>query len=504
MKKWKKRTVIELIVLAVLVILMSWYLFMGRRITGADDKVVPGDEGTHSLVVYFSREGVVSGGLDAVSSASLNSNPYEAISDTEAAAKMIQQLTGADLFQIRTDRYYRSAFWGTAATAWIEEALNLRPELAAKPESLDKYDVIYIGYPIWWFNTPMAVGTFLEGYDLTGKTVVPFCTSTDNGIDVSMDYIREVSGSATVLDGYRVHNSGLEDVSAWLERIGMLEQTDKQQDTEVGLTKSEADMADAVLKSGERPDVTEGTETYRDFVIDNVYHSADAGDIHYNVYIPESYDGSRPYALYFTLPGYEGLYFQGVAANIKSEEFGFEAQKYNDKMIIVAPQLNDWGETSADQTIALLEYFLEEYNIDRNKVYGNGFSGGGETMSIVMGKRPDLFTAYLQVSSQWDGAYEPVAEHRLPVYFAIGRNDEYYGSEPTQRAYDTLRALYEKQGLSDDEIDKLLVLDIKEHDYFTERNMSNEHGGGGLFAYDEEIMGWLFSDERSVAVREGR
>ena len=53
-------------------------------------------------------------------------------------------------------------------------------------------------------------------------------------------------------------------------------------------------------------------------------------------------------------------------------------------------------------------------------------------------------------------------------------------------------------------MDKLLVLDIKEHDYFTERNMSNEHGGGGLFAYDEEIMGWLFSDERSVAVREGR
>lgn len=254
----------------------------------------------------------------------------------------------------------------------------------------------------------------------------------------------------------------------------------------------------------ETGDVTEGTETYRDFVIDSVYHSADTGDIHYNVYIPESYDGSRPYALYFTLPGYEGLYFQGVAANIKSEEFGFEAQKYNDEMIIVAPQLNDWGETSADQTIALLEYFLEEYNIDRSKVYGNGFSGGGETMSIVMGKRPDLFTAYLQVSSQWDGAYEPVAEQRLPVYFAIGRNDEYYGSEPTQRAYDTLRAFYEKQGLSDDEMDKLLVLDIKEHDYFTERNMSNEHGGGGLFAYDEEIMGWLFSDERGAAVQEGR
>lgn len=238
---------------------------------------------------------------------------------------------------------------------------------------------------------------------------------------------------------------------------------------------------------------TEGTEVYRGFVVDNVLHSANEGDIHYNVYIPESYDGSTPYALYFTLPGYEGLYFQGAAANIRSEEFGFEAQKYNDKMIIVAPQLNDWGETSADQTIALVEYFLQQYNIDTSKVYGNGYSGGGETMSIVMGKRPDLFTAYLHASSQWDGEYEPAVRQHLPVYFAIGRNDEYYSSAPTQDAYDTFYRLYEQQGLTRAEIDELLVLDIKEKDYFTQRNAPNEHGGGGLFAYDEEIMGWLFS-----------
>lgn len=271
-------------------------------------------------------------------------------------------------------------------------------------------------------------------------------TSSDNGIDVSTDYICEVS-----------------------------------------------EGADAEQKESTLGYVTEGTEEYRGFVIDNVFHSVNEGDIHYNVYIPESYDGSKPYALYVTLPGYEGLYFQGVAANIQSEEFGFEAQKYNSEMIVVAPQLSDWGETSANQTIALTEYFLEQYNIDSSKVYGNGFSGGGETMSIVMGKRPDLFTAYLQVSSQWDGEYESVAERHLPVYFAIGSNDEYYGSEPTREAYDTLYALYEQQGLTEVEIDELLVLDIKEHDYFTQRNMSNEHGGGGLFAYDEEIMGWLFS-----------
>lgn len=246
------------------------------------------------------------------------------------------------------------------------------------------------------------------------------------------------------------------------------------------------------VKEDKADSVTNGTERYRDFVINNLLKSEQYGDIRYNVYIPESYDGSRPYALYFTLPGYEGLYFQGVAQNLKSEAFGFEAQKYNDEMIIVAPQLSDWGETSANQTIALVEYFLENYNIDRTKVYANGYSGGGETMSLVVGKRPDLFSAFLHVSSQWDGEYEPVVKARLPVYFAIGRNDEYYGSEPAKRAYDTLHSLYEQEGLSSAEIDELLVLDIKEHEYFTQRNVGNEHGGGGLFAYDADIMGWLF------------
>lgn len=236
--------------------------------------------------------------------------------------------------------------------------------------------------------------------------------------------------------------------------------------------------------------LTVGTENYRGFSVDNVYHSPNDGDIHFNLYVPESYDGSRPYALFVTLPGYEGLYFQGVAANIKSEEFGFEAQKYNTEMIVAAPQLSDWRETSADQTIALTEFLIENYNI--GKVYANGFSGGGETLSLVLGKRPELFTACLHVSSQWDGDLQSVAEARLPIYFAIGENDEYYGSQHAKSAYTELCELYREQDLSQDEIDKLAILDVKSHDYFTERGMSNEHGGGGLFAFDEEIMGWLF------------
>ena len=87
--------------------------------------------------------------------------------------------------------------------------------------------------------------------------------------------------------------------------------------------------------------VTEGTEEYRGFTLDNVLHSENNGDIHYNLYVPDSYDGSEPYALFFTLPGYQGLYFQGVGENLYTEDFGFTAQEYNPEMIIVAPQLSD-------------------------------------------------------------------------------------------------------------------------------------------------------------------
>lgn len=243
--------------------------------------------------------------------------------------------------------------------------------------------------------------------------------------------------------------------------------------------------------------VEQGTEKYRDFVLDNVLHSESEGDIHYNVYIPDDYDGSEPYALFFSLPGYQGLYFQGVGENVRTEAFGFAARDYIPKMIIVAPQLNDWEDTSARQTIALTEYFLDTYNIDRSRVYAEGYSGGGETMSRVMGMKPELYTAYLQCSSQWDGNYDAVVKARVPVYFAIGEADEYYGSEPSQKAYDALHKRYEQEGLSDSEIAQLLVLDIKPSSYFTSQGVTGQHAyGGSLFVRDQRIMGWLFGQEK--------
>lgn len=228
------------------------------------------------------------------------------------------------------------------------------------------------------------------------------------------------------------------------------------------------------------------------FNIDEVYKSPSDGEIHYGVYFPDDFDSNKEYDLYITLPGYEGLYFQGVGANLEAEDFALNAVRMRNDLIVVAPQLEDWEETSANQTIALIEYFKSNYNI--NKVFASGYSAGGETMSLVMGKRADLIDRYLQVSSKWDGDFEMTVENEVPVYFVIGQNDEYYGSEPTKDAYLTLYSMYKRKGLSDEEINKILILDIKKREYFLEKGFDNEHGGGGLIAYDEDIMKWLLND----------
>ena len=243
-----------------------------------------------------------------------------------------------------------------------------------------------------------------------------------------------------------------------------------------------------LISTKDMSELTIGTSSYGVFTLDNIYHSLNYGDIHYHSYIPNDYNSSKKYSLYISLPGYNGLYFQGIGANIYTEDFVFEARKYDSEMIIIAPQLNDWHITSANQTIALTEFLLEHYSI--NKVFINGYSGGGETLSLVLSIKPELYTAALHVASVWNGEIEPIINAKIPIYFVIGENDEYYGSERISNTYLEIVEAYKKEGLSDNEISELVVLDIKPASYF---NGNNQHGGIGKVSHDKQIMGWLFN-----------
>lgn len=144
--------------------------------------------------------------------------------------------------------------------------------------------------------------------------------------------------------------------------------------------------------------------------------------------------------------------------------------------------------------MALTRYFLEHYNIDPDKVYLNGYSGGGETGSLVMEYAPELYTAFLHCSSQWDGDLKPLIEAETPVYMATGENDSYYGSSSVRETYDELVRLYREKGLTDDQISGLVVLDLKDQAWFDERDIKDQHGGGWYFAHEEDIMNWLFGE----------
>lgn len=242
--------------------------------------------------------------------------------------------------------------------------------------------------------------------------------------------------------------------------------------------------------------LTEGSQTDRGFVVDDALQTPSGRTLHFSLHVPDSYDGSVPYALYVACPGWEGLYFQGVGANLQ-EGYPFVANDYVADMIVASPQLDDWGEQSASDVVELTEWLLGAYNIDASRVYLSGCSGGGETISIVLGTRPELYRRALHTISRWDGDIETLAAAEVPVYMAIGENDDYYGSGPAREAYEEIRAAYRARGLSEERISELVVLDVKPTSYFTERGFAagaGQHGAGGyLFAHDEDIMGWLFS-----------
>ena len=242
----------------------------------------------------------------------------------------------------------------------------------------------------------------------------------------------------------------------------------------------------------------EGTATFiegelydRGFVVDETLRHSTLGDIHFSMHIPDEYDGSSPYALYIHVPGWEGWYSAGVGANLITD-YVFVANSYVSDMIILSPQLEDWHETSADMVIALTLWALDAYNIDPQRVYLSGFSFGGDTISLAVSKRPELYSRVLHLSSQWDGDTRAVVEARVPLRMTLGDADQWYSASRAQATYDAIRSGYEAAGLSDEEIDRLIVLDVKDGAYFD--GSDDQHGASGAyFPYDPDIMGWLFS-----------
>lgn len=151
-----------------------------------------------AIIVFYSRadENYVSGQLKILPKG-----------NTEAAAEIIQRLTGADMFRIEQAVPYSKGYNECIEQARSNQNRNARPKLRSFPESLDNYSTVYLGFPNYWGTMPMAVFTFLEHFDMSGKNIRPFCTHEGSGLGSSVRDIIRICPDAKVGKGLAVRGS---------------------------------------------------------------------------------------------------------------------------------------------------------------------------------------------------------------------------------------------------------------------------------------------------------
>lgn len=198
------------------------------------------------LIAYFTRldntdatlEEIIQGGgpygslgdsledadVDAIASASITIMDGEAQGNVETMAQMIGSVTGGELFSIQTIQKYPVNYDELIDLGGAEKSQNARPELTTHVENMEKYDMIFLGYPNWWYDMPMAVYSFLEEYDLSGKTIIPFAASAGAGFSGTISTIQEMEPDATVVeDGLHIPMgdvaAGQEQIKEWISRL---------------------------------------------------------------------------------------------------------------------------------------------------------------------------------------------------------------------------------------------------------------------------------------------
>ena len=156
--------------------------------------------GAKTLVVYFSATGT-----------------------TKGVAEQIASVSGADTYEITAAQTYTEADlnWNdtNSRTTLEQNDKSVRPAIGSETLSLDAYSTIFIGYPIWWGEEPRIMDTFVESYDFTGKTMIPFCTSGGSGIGASGSNLAANAKTGTWLEGARL--SGSSDIKGWIDGLGV-------------------------------------------------------------------------------------------------------------------------------------------------------------------------------------------------------------------------------------------------------------------------------------------
>lgn len=180
-------------------------------------------DGSRILIAYFTAG--ENSDVDVVSSASVTTVDGEAKGRLRAVADMIQVDTGGTLFSIQTSVEYPGDGGELIDYAAKEQDENVRPELISHIENLDDYDVIFVGYPTWWYDMPMVLYSFFDEYDFSGKTIIPFNVHNGSRFSNTIATIQNLEPDAEVItDGFTVSERDVAeaagDVADWLKGLG--------------------------------------------------------------------------------------------------------------------------------------------------------------------------------------------------------------------------------------------------------------------------------------------
>lgn len=157
---------------------------------------------TKSLIVYFSWSG-----------------------NTKNLAQTIQSQTNADIFEIEAVVPYGDDYDTVVDLAQEEQRADARPAITNQIENINEYDVIYVGYPNWWGDMPMILYTFFDNYDLSNKTIAPFCTSGGSGLSNTVNEIKNLEPNAAATNGLHIGSSSVNNsdntIRQWLQEINL-------------------------------------------------------------------------------------------------------------------------------------------------------------------------------------------------------------------------------------------------------------------------------------------
>jgi flavodoxin len=164
-------------------------------------------------------------GTDAVSGASRLVVNGQVSGNVQFVANCIQKAVGGDLFVIETVQAYPGGHNALTEYAENEQKTNSRPRLASHLDNMQDYDTIFLGYPIWWYDLPMAIYSFLEEYNLAGKTIIPFTVHGGSRLSGTVEKIIQLEPMAKVItDGLAISRNSVSkserEITAWLRKLG--------------------------------------------------------------------------------------------------------------------------------------------------------------------------------------------------------------------------------------------------------------------------------------------